>query len=324
MIYKTIIKNGKEYTICEYNHTNIHGTKIKNYFIIDTEDLDKIKDITWFRIKKHIGNRNAVYLHNFIMDCETNNYTHINKNINDNRKCNLKYVSDDEKIYNYNRRQRIELPEDSGIDVDELPKNVWFNSSSNKFVVKNYHNNKLWYSTSSSKYSLRFKLEETKNYLRYLYNEYPDLYNDDICSNMSKNSIKSLKKFNNILLCSGFELFINSIVEIPEYKNYLEPVILSNDEMTELKNLEKYYTLDTLVKKNVPISSKTYFLPEYVLYKSPDEKNMGECFMIQNHPEILKKSGKKKIKTTSKKNVSTIQKYKELKNIFKKYGCEFK
>ncbi len=324
MKYKVSTYKEVDYIVCEYN--NEHK---KQYFIIDEEDLDKIKNISWTIIGKKIGNSKYfgknVYLHNFIMDCETNNYEHINQNYYDNRKCNLKYVTDEEKIYNRKRRIRYELPEDSGIDVNELPMNVWFNSDENRFMVKIYHEKDVyWHSSSSKKHSLRFKLEQTKDYLRYLHTNYPELYNDDKCSNISKSLIKSLKKFNKILINSGFSSYKNSIVKIPEYIDYLHKYKLSDGEMNELKNLEKYYTIDKLSKKSVPLSDDKYILPKHVIYQKPDKNGGGECFIVQNHPIISEKSGKKKLKTKTSKNISLDDKYQEIKDIFKKYDCPFK
>ena len=77
-----------------------------NHFYIDTEDFDKIKDYTWYvnQVSNYVVCVNEkIYMHNLILPCEIGFVAdHINghKNRPDNRKQNLRQVTDQQNNFN--------------------------------------------------------------------------------------------------------------------------------------------------------------------------------------------------------------------------------
>ena len=151
-------------------------------FKIDKEDLEKVQTRHWYAASggNYVGcqitvngSRKILYLHNFVMNRltfpgkgTTESVDHLNRNGLDNRKSNLRIVS--QSIQNTNRgggRPRCaELPEGCGITLDELPKHVWYIKASgahgDRFGIDIKTRNIKWKSSSSKALTLRQKLEE--------------------------------------------------------------------------------------------------------------------------------------------------------------------
>lgn len=328
--------NNKEYTVCQYKYNNKTQNKLYNilrYFIIDTDDLYKIKNYEWKIFNKYIGtliDGQIILLHNLIM--ENDKIIHINKNIYDNRKKNLKIVSN----YFKTKNDKNELPENCKIDINDIPKNVLFCKQNNNFISTIYYKDisKKYSSISSNIVSYEFKLEEIKAYLRYLRDNY-EFFDELKYNDHTIKTIKSLKQFNNILIQSKVKNYKKSLVEIPDYIDLLEGKHLSNKEERKLlKNINKYFTIDCNFKLKISMNENKYiindssliknkyFIPKFCYYKNETEKR-GDCFIIDWHPIISKLSGKRSISTSGSKKISTDDKYQELKQIFKKYKCKF-
>lgn len=189
--YRDVSYNGKEYVV---------GTVLFNYepveFVIDREDFDKIKDRAWHVssgqyissafVDGH-GSRKEVYLHNIIMDRplflgkgQKETVDHINRNGFDNRKENLRILS--QSLQNMNQRKKprnVELPAGCGIEADEIPKHIWYihanGEHGDRFAIEFKTENICWKCTSSKKVSLRDKLQQTKQKLAEFYTTYPHL-----------------------------------------------------------------------------------------------------------------------------------------------------
>lgn len=107
-----------------------HCNKIKNQYIkndkyatliiangktfkVDLEDVEKLSKYIWNSNKRgyaQTGNKSETYmqLHRYIMNCKKNDnkiIDHINRDITDNRKCNLRIVTQKENMYNKNPRK---------------------------------------------------------------------------------------------------------------------------------------------------------------------------------------------------------------------------
>ena len=74
-------------------------------FYFDLEDYDKIKDYCWNKHKEYIATRNVsgyILFHRLVMDISDENIAvdHINHNKSDNRKNNLRFVTDSQNSMN--------------------------------------------------------------------------------------------------------------------------------------------------------------------------------------------------------------------------------
>lgn len=95
-----------------------------DYFLFDKEDYDKIKNITWCKRYDDYVVSNKLRLHRVIMDCPKDMLIdHINHNVLDNRKCNLRICTKKQNAYNC----KIKKGNTSGISGVCFDKtvNVW-------------------------------------------------------------------------------------------------------------------------------------------------------------------------------------------------------
>ena len=91
--------------ICHNDYIEMFTINKNNSFIIDIDDFDKIKSICW-----HVANNgyvsgmlngNHVYLHRLIMNCPKKlTVDHINHNLLDNRKSNLRLATNSQQEMN--------------------------------------------------------------------------------------------------------------------------------------------------------------------------------------------------------------------------------
>lgn len=79
-----------------------YTTNKNSEFYIDKEDYDKIKDMTWIeRNNGYISNTDGVLLHRFVTNCDKKKVVdHLNHNIKDNRKSNLRVCTQKENMLN--------------------------------------------------------------------------------------------------------------------------------------------------------------------------------------------------------------------------------
>lgn len=87
----------------------IFETSKETTFIVDVEDIEKVSKYHWYISQKgyiqamhHENNhRYSIRLHRLLMDCPKGMVVdHINHNITDNRKCNLRVCTQDENMRN--------------------------------------------------------------------------------------------------------------------------------------------------------------------------------------------------------------------------------
>lgn len=160
--------------------------------LFDNDDFKRVKERQWFSSTggKYVccnirinGERKVLGLHNFIMNRfefhgkgAKQSVDHINRNGLDNRKCNLRVVSQSVQNTNKKKRQRTaQLPE----GITELPKHIWYIKANglhgDRFCVELKSEKIIWKTTSSKKISIQEKLEQAKKKLEELYAEYPYL-----------------------------------------------------------------------------------------------------------------------------------------------------
>ena len=194
IIYSHVEYNGKKYTIMKIQH---HDGYIHS--VIDTEDFPKIKDYTWhYTSNAYVshscvddGKRKSLYLHNLVMGRlehtgkgSKESIDHINRNGLDNRKENLRLITQTEQNLNQKRKERtIVLPADSGIKIEDIPKHIWYIKANghhgDRFGIDLKTENIKWKSTSAKNVSLRDKLQSANEQLKQFYILYPHLNPDN-------------------------------------------------------------------------------------------------------------------------------------------------
>jgi hypothetical protein len=194
IIYTHAKYNGKEYTVMKIQH---HDGYIHS--VIDTEDFDKIKDHPWHytsnayvsRTIRVDGSFKALYIHNLVMGRleqtgkgSKESIDHINRNGLDNRKENLRLITQTDQNLNQKRKERtIVLPVDSGIKTDDIPKHIWYikpnGHHGDRFGIDLKTENIKWKTTSAKNVSLNEKLQSAKEKLQELYTLYPYLNPDN-------------------------------------------------------------------------------------------------------------------------------------------------
>ena len=177
IIYTHVVCDGNKYTVMKIQHHEHHV-----YALIDSDDFGKVKEHTWhYTANAYLsythrfdGNQKAVYLHNIVMGQlehpgkgAKESIDHINRNGLDNRKENLRLVTQSAQNINQKQKERrIELPEGLGITIDDLPKHVWYikanGSHGERFGIDLKTENVKWKSTSAKNVSLQDKLKVAK------------------------------------------------------------------------------------------------------------------------------------------------------------------
>jgi len=260
--HEIINYNDKHYVVIKLKHLN--KTKLT---VIDFDDFDKIKYIKWcYMSNGYIFTRVyinwklefPIYLHNLIMnqikftsDKTGKSVDHINRIPLDNRKENLRLINQTDQNFNQNRKARtVRLPDNCNIKSIEIPRSVSYSKARGiggeyfEVWLPNFNNQDLRWSSSRDKtLSLKFKLEQTKKYLRYLQNKYPEEINKrHIETEYNDNEIKVIESYNAIIKLSKFydqtmEIKYNQI-------NYLKEDLtnLTETEIKLLNNLNYPHT----------------------------------------------------------------------------------
>jgi len=192
IIYTHVKYYGNEYTIMKIKYNDGYV-----YSLIDKDDYAKINEYSWHYISNAYightvvvdGKRIVLYLHNIIMGRlehpgkgATETVDHINRNGLDNRKENLRIISQTEQNLNQNRKGRTaELP--PGIKAEDIPKHIWYikpnGHHGERFGIDFKTENIKWKTTSSKSVSLEDKLKLAKEQLQEYYKVYPHLNPDN-------------------------------------------------------------------------------------------------------------------------------------------------
>jgi hypothetical protein len=110
---------------------------------------------------------------------------HINRIGLDNRKENLRIITQSEQNLNQSKRKRtVELPLDSGLTSDDIPKHIWYvkanGNHGDRFAIELKSEKITWKTTSSKNISLKDKLQSAKDKLQEYYKEFPHLNPNNI------------------------------------------------------------------------------------------------------------------------------------------------
>lgn len=161
-------------------------------FLFDIDDFERVKERTWFvstagkyiSCNLYVNNqRKTLALHNFVMKRfdfpgkgAKESVDHINRDGLDNRKCNLRLVSQAIQNTNQKKRERTaRLPE----GISELPKHIWYvkanGAHGDRFCIELKTEGIKWKTTSSKKVSIQDKLKQALEKRDELYTLYPYL-----------------------------------------------------------------------------------------------------------------------------------------------------
>lgn len=193
-IFKQIKKLNKNWYI------NEKGYVVTNHKY-EEEGIEKVREVP---------------LHDLVMkmsdgEIRPKSVIHINRLGVDNRRINLNYDTSDKEITkNLKKKKRtVILPEECGIDSNEIPSYVWYlkedSTHGERFMID--VGDVRWKSTSSKKVSLKYKLEETKKYMRYLKRSRPDLFDEySMNGDLNENGLMLIEEFIKIAEKAGFIL----------------------------------------------------------------------------------------------------------------------
>lgn len=164
-------------------------------FVFDKEDYDEVVKYNWHRCSANYistsvyidGKKKELFLHNLVMKRplylgkgQLETVDHNNRINTDNRKENLRVVSQSEQNFNQKTRKRIAiLPLDCRITLDDIPKHIWYikanGAHGDRFAIELKTEGVCWKTTSSKSVLLTEKLEAAKTKLQELYIVYPHL-----------------------------------------------------------------------------------------------------------------------------------------------------
>lgn len=347
MMFHDTIHNKKKYGIM-----TVYFKKNKIPVVVDSEDETLIKQIgeKWLcnamgsitHNYVHNGKNYEIKLHELIManvhrkdfetigdlydhdkdafDKITKTVIHINKMGLDNRKENLIYDTPEKDVTkNMKKKQRIlTLPEKSGISPNELPTYVWYikpeGTHGERFVVN--IGDIYWKTTSSKKVSLRYKLEEAKSYLRNLKKEQPTLFKSFSMNGDFNNAGEDLlESFYQIIYKAGYTNIKKISLPNATDKYLMPQQITSPIERAMFRNnvLDRSTTEHKKIIKILPnIKGITISeLPENCYYR-PTTVERGDYFIVKDPQNGGIWS------TSTSKNISTDEKYKQLKTYLMK------
>lgn len=333
--YEIVKYSDKEYVICKLTFAS--KTRL---LVIDFNDFEKIKYLKWdYMTNGYVSTRIyinrkleiTIYIHNLIMnqikftsDRTGKTVDHINRIPLDNRKENLRMVNQSGQNFNQNRKARtVKLPDNCNIKLTEIPRTVSYSKARGiggeyfEVYTPNFNNQDLRWSSSRDKtVSLRFKLEQSKKYLRYLQNKYPEEFNKrHIEKEYNDDEIKLIESYNAIIKLSKFydqtmEIKYNQTNYLKEDLTHLtEPEIkLLNSLNFDVNNNKRK------IKHNLPENCGITLdmIPKYCYYspKKIDKKNhvINDHFVIDKHPKLEKRGWR----TNCTANYTTKEKFEQL------------
>lgn len=210
-------------TIEASEHENLYKFPV----LIDKDDYERVRKITWFRTNNYISSSKMInyvkyttYLHQYIMNnkFDVNNYVdHINRITFDNRKENLRIATQSEQNWNQQKRKRnVILPENCGFNSDDIPTNIEYHheykSDIQYFEISIKMNGIRIFrkkTTKSKQVNLLHKLEEAKKILKDTMNKHPEWF-EHRCMNGN-------------LTAEGNKLY-ESYFEILKLANIIDPI----------------------------------------------------------------------------------------------------
>ena len=330
--YQKIRYKNKYYAVINMNYRE-HDLPV----IIDWKDLKRVKDLnkTWkvnkygfaYCLHTYDNVTREVYLHEVIIALRNEDLRektlekpiiHLNKVGLDNRRDNLIYdiVNKERNKSSKKKSRTITFPSESGINVNDIPTYVWYmkpnGSHGSRFMVE--VGDVTWKTTSSKKFSLAYKLEEAKKFLRELKCSRPDLFeNHSMNGDYTKMGAQLLESFYDIIERANYDNIVR--VSPPKKTDQILKPGMRNIKAKERQILKSQgnFTNKTQnggrrrVINNLPKELASSKLPKYCYYR-PQTKTRGDYFVIENHPL----QDCRVWQTTSSKRINTLQKYNQM------------
>ena len=347
--HETITYDSKQYVVCCIPFK----TQYK-LFVIDFDKSENVIKRTWHyrssgsyvsspeyveKIKKEL------YLHNLIMDKLTFNgkgqqqtIDHINRIGTDNRKENLRNLtSQTAQNFNQNKRERkMTLPENSNININEIPKNIYYAKSIGahgdyfyielKGIPVLCQNGKkyTWKSTKSKSISLNIKLQQTINKLLELKNTHVELSNIVFTYALDEQRQQSTDTYNNILNLSHYpKNVINENLRDSNGK-----YIMSDNDEPNNDSINDESNNDSI--NDEPNINNSINDESLIELKNDELKNASKNLIIKQQSNlakitIMKSAGKKtdKLPTDCGITIEQIPKYCYYRPESEKRGCKF-
>lgn len=323
VIQGTLTPKFKYHVINENNNDEI--------YVLDWKDLDKpiiydkktddfVNKFNWFC---HLGyavtkkNATSNLMHRMIMlkehptiDLEKYTVDHINEIKSDNRLKNMRFATQSEQNSNRSSRSDKKPPPDELKDmgVTEYPRHVRWDKTEKKFIIENHpmlvkqvEEGKIKKAAMSGTKSARFTIVQKYQDILAKLKELDDLFNNDETGNFKalKNDLK--KEYTEIV--NAIRQYENApLEEVPE------PPILHEDIAPIAKTVAGR---KTQVKLPENCGVTVDMIPKYCWYRAATEKR-GDAFFISHYPNMIKKSWN----TTSSRDVTTLEKYNMLMEIY--------
>jgi hypothetical protein len=280
-------------------------------------------------------NKKELYLHNYAMDKLTFNgkgqhhtIDHINRIGRDNRKENLRELTQSHQNINQKKRDRIvNLPEDCDIDPNDIPKNIYYKAASGahgeqfyieiktpeivEILCKNDEDDLIqsrfrWFGTKIKTLDLRVKLQHAINKLEELKKTYPQIVHllGDIDNIKERNEL--IQSFNDIL---DLTTYPKSVIESNKGTLIKEhnPIPVTQIQEQLIQEIEEK-TIRGL-KSNLPegCGVTVQMVPKYCYYR-PASETRSDKFIIERHPKLIAE-GKRQWSTSEAKKLTTKQKF---------------
>ena len=308
--------NGNKYTVCYV----LHNMK-PVLFIIDTNIKEKVVNNGVNIYDGYPKITSGSFIHQLVIgNPPSDKYSvdHLNRIRRDDRKCNLAFKTASEQLQNQFIRDRtVELPEDCGIDHNDIPKNVFYINEKDKgeyfeinikgvtHLPKNILKKK---TTSRNDVPLRIKLQTAIYYLRWLCQQFPELKSViRINKEDEDDRLKLTKEYNDIISLTTYPKEVIDANLVDFIYDCKTDYSIDNEEIIE--KIIKNTGAGKKIKDNLPIGCgiNKLDIPPYCYYV-PAKELRGDKFVIDSHPKLLE-TGKRQMSTPEIRTLSTKAKF---------------